>query len=77
MNFEIPENAPKVGDVCRHYKGNNYRVVGIALDSSDEWMIVYEPLYENPAAKLFTRPLREWSEDVEWEGVKLKRFTKQ
>lgn len=75
---ELPADVPKVSEEYRHYKGNAYRVVGIALDSNDdEWMVVYEPMYENPVAKLFTRPLSEWSEEVEWEGMKLKRFTKQ
>lgn len=60
-----------------HYKGDHYRVVGLALHSNDdEWMVVYEPMYERPAAPLFTRPLREWAEVVEWQGTKVERFAK-
>lgn len=73
----LPNDAPRAGEVYRHYKGDSYRVVHIALHSNDdEWMVVYEPLYENAAAKFFTRPLREWREVVEWEGEQVERFVK-
>ena len=71
-------NEPKAGEVYRYYKkGDHYRVVGVGRDSNtDEQVVIYEPLYENPAAKLSVRPLREWGEVVEWEGQKLVRFHK-
>jgi len=73
----IPENAPQAEETYRHYKGNLYKVVALALHSNDdEWMVVYEPMYKSPAAKLFTRPLKEWSEVVEWQGKEVQRFTK-
>lgn len=73
----LPSDAPMAGEAYAHYKGDNYKVVGIALHSNDdEWMVVYEPMYDNPAAPLFTRPLREWREIVEWNGQQLARFTK-
>jgi hypothetical protein len=73
----VPANAPNSGEVFKHYKGDSYRVHGLALHSDDEeWMVVYEPMYANPAAPLFTRPLREWSEIVNWEGKKVERFLK-
>ncbi|MEP7162858.1 MAG: DUF1653 domain-containing protein [Candidatus Moraniibacteriota bacterium] len=75
-NKSLPENTPKVGEAYRHYKGDSYRVKLLAFHSNDgEWMVVYEPLYENPAASLFTRPLREWHAMVEWEGRKVLMFT--
>ncbi len=73
--FPIPENAPKIGENYLHYKGGSYEIVGIALHSNDEWVVVYKPLYENPVGNLFTRPLREWFEEIEWKGVKKRRFT--
>lgn len=75
----VPTDAPKVGEVYAHYKkGDLYKVVALALHSNDEeWMVVYEPLYTEPAAALFTRPLREWGEQVEWEGAQVLRFAKQ
>ena len=75
---QIPDDAPKVGEVYKHYKGDLYRVVSLALHSNDEeWMVVYEAMYENPAAPLFTRPLCEWGEMVEWQGEQCPRFQKQ
>ncbi len=73
----LPPDAPKPGEKFRHYKGDHYEVVLLALHSNDdEWMVVYKPLYENPIAPYFTRPLRECAEHVEWEGVLIKRFTR-
>ena len=73
----LPADAPQAGEVYRHYKGDNYRVVLLAEHSNDnEWMVVYEPLYEHPDAPYFTRPLKEWREVVEWQGRKAERFVK-
>jgi hypothetical protein len=73
----LPENSPRAGEVYKHYKGDNYRVVDIVLDSTtDRWAVLYEPLYENAVAKLFVRPVAQWREVVEWEGKKLERFVK-
>lgn len=72
----LPERIPKEGDTYQHYKGDRYRVKLLALHSNDdEWMVVYEPLYEQPDVSFFTRPLREWFEEVKWEGKKVERFT--
>jgi hypothetical protein len=72
----IPSDAPRKGDEYVHYKGDHYKVVDLALHSNDdEWMVVYEPLYECPDAHLFTRPVREWGEEIEWNGERMKRFT--
>ncbi len=72
----IPSDTPRKGEEYVHYKGDHYKVVDLALHSNDdEWMVVYEPLYECPDAHLFTRPLREWREEVEWNGERMKRFT--
>lgn len=71
----LPMGAPEIGEQFRHYKGDAYEVVALALHSNDEeWMVIYKPLYENPDAELFTRPLREWFEPVEWEGKTVSRF---
>jgi hypothetical protein len=71
----LPEDFPKKGEVYEHYKGDKYEVVGLAIHSNDDiWMVVYKPLYDFPDAELFTRPLSEWSEDVDWGGEIKKRF---
>jgi hypothetical protein len=74
---EIPIGAPKSGEVYRHFKGDLYQVLALALHSNDaEWMVVYEPLYENPDAPMFVRPLREWRDDKQdYEGKPVARFT--
>jgi len=70
-------NAPQTGEVYKHYKGDSYRVVGMALHSPDDsWNVVYEPLYDGAVSKLFSRPLIEWFEMVEWEGRKVQRFSR-
>ena len=40
-------------------------------------MVVYEPMYENPDAPFFVRPLDEWYDLCDWEDVheKVQRFT--
>lgn len=73
----LPIFAPEKGSVYQHYKeGDLYRVIDLALHSNDdEWMVIYAPEYENADAPLFTRPLREWQEEVEWKGEQKMRFT--
>ncbi len=74
----LADSAPKIGEVYQHYKGDMYEVTLLALHSNDEeGMVVYQPLYENPDASYFTRPLREWSEVVLWEGREVVRFCKK
>lgn len=72
----VPADAPKAGEVYKHYKGDCYKVVGLALHSDETWLVVYEPMYEGAVSKLFTRPLVEWGEAVEWQGQRLARFSK-
>lgn len=75
---DLPARCPQKGEVYKHYKGDYYRVVCLALHSNDEvWMVVYEPMYDNPDAPFFTRPLSEWYELCSWEDTKEKvqRFT--
>jgi hypothetical protein len=59
-----------------------YKIVGVALNSDnnaahEDWIVVYEPMYEHAAAPFFTRPLAQWQETVEWEGATVARFAKQ
>ncbi|MDB5225078.1 MAG: hypothetical protein JWL87_30 [Candidatus Adlerbacteria bacterium] len=72
----LPADAPEAGEVYKHYKGDLYKIIGVALDSTDQWAVVYEPMYDNAAAPLFTRPLAEWSESLQWEDSQMQRFSK-
>lgn len=57
----------------QHYKGNFYRVEGIAIHSeTEEEMVIYRPLYG--AGLLWVRPLTMFIEDVEIEGKIQPRF---
>lgn len=72
----LPERFPKKDEVYMHYKGDTYKVHSLALHSNDDiWMVIYEPMYSDADAELFTRPLSEWDEDVGWQGGVVKRFT--
>lgn len=65
----------KLGGIYRHYKGKTYIVHDLARHSESlEWLVVYECLYENPAAKLWVRPLTMFLEEVELEGKRVPRF---
>ena len=59
----------------RHYKGNDYEVIGIAkLESTLEEMVVYRPLYKSEHS-LWVRPLQVFTENVEIDGKTVPRFT--
>lgn len=61
--------------VYRHYKGRYYRSIGVAKHSETlEDLVVYIPLYENPVAGLWVRPLEMFLEEVEVDGRKRARF---
>ena len=57
----------------RHFKGNEYEVIGIAKNSENlEDVVVYKALYGDGG--LWVRPLAMWTETVEVNGKTLKRF---
>lgn len=60
----------------RHSKtGNFYRVIGVALHSeTQEELVVYECLYDNPKSKLWVRPKSMFLEEVEIDGKMVPRF---
>jgi hypothetical protein len=59
--------------VYRHYKGNDYQVIGLAKHSEDESdLVVYRPLYGEGA--LWVRPLAMFIERVEINGQSVPRF---
>ena len=57
----------------RHFKGNEYEVIGIAKHSETvEPMVVYRALYG--ARELWVRPASMWTEIVERDGKSFPRF---
>lgn len=59
----------------KHFKGNQYRVLGVALHSeTGEEMVVYQALYGQRG--LWVRPAAMWLEQVEREGYSGPRFVR-
>ena len=57
----------------RHFKGGEYKVIGIAKHSeTGEEMVVYQALYDNNS--LWVRPKKMFEEVIERDGKKLRRF---
>ena len=57
----------------RHFKGNEYEVIGVAKHSETlEPMVVYRALYGEGG--LWVRPASMWDETVERDGQTFKRF---
>jgi hypothetical protein len=57
----------------RHYKGNEYEVIGVATHSEDESeCVVYRPLYGSRS--LWVRPLNMFVETVQVNGETKPRF---
>lgn len=57
----------------RHFKGNEYEVIGTARHSETlEELVVYRALYDNGG--LWVRPAAMWSEIVDRDGYRGPRF---
>lgn len=58
----------------RHFKGNEYQVIGTARNSETmELMVVYRALYGDYG--LWVRPASMWNEMVTRDGKTFRRFT--
>lgn len=65
------------GEIWRHYKGNDYRIIAVSCHTEDlSWYVVYEALYENSVSKIWHRPLNMFLESLEVNGEIVKRFNK-
>ena len=59
----------------RHFKGNEYEVIGIARHSeTEEPMVVYRALYGDYG--VWVRPAKMWNEQIVRDGKMYTRFTK-
>ena len=57
----------------RHYKGNEYEVIGFAKHSETlEEMVIYKALYGE--GDVWVRPASMWNETVTKDGKEYKRF---
>lgn len=63
----------EIGAKYRHYKGNTYKVIGIAKHSENkEKLVVYKALYGEKS--LWVRPKKMFLEDVIVDNKKVQRF---
>ena len=59
--------------IYRHYKGQQYRVIGTACHSeTEEQLVVYQALYGE--CGLWVRPLSMFIESVNVDGEQISRF---
>lgn len=66
-------DKPIINGIYKHYKGNKYKVLGIAKHSETlEEMVVYQALYGEMG--IWVRPLYMWSEEVLANGKTVLRF---
>lgn len=57
----------------RHYKGNEYEVIGLARHSeTEEVLVVYRPLYNDSG--MWVRPYAMFNESVLVDGKSVPRF---
>jgi hypothetical protein len=76
MSHDLPPlpNEPKPG-LYRHYKGNAYRVLGLARHSETrEVLVVYQALYGERGT--WVRPAAMFVETVEVAGGRVARFAR-
>lgn len=64
-----------VGSLYKHYKGNLYKVIDLAiLESNNIICVIYRAQYGNEL--IFIRPVSVWIEEIELDGKPLKRFAR-
>ncbi|SCZ77319.1 Alpha/beta hydrolase family protein [Acidaminobacter hydrogenoformans DSM 2784] len=73
---EVWKGAVVPGGVYRHFKGNRYKVLDVVRHSETGLpMVLYQPLYGEGG--LWVRPLEMFTEEVNVDGAKVKRFELQ
>lgn len=62
-----------IGGIYKHYKGNEYKVIGVAKHSETlQEMVVYRALYGEMG--LWVRPKTMFLETIEKDGKEIERF---
>ena len=62
-----------VPGIYRHFKGNLYEVLNIALHSETKQVLVIYRSVEKSGV-VWARPAEMWNDEVDFEGEKVKRF---
>ena len=64
-------------NLYRHYKNKPYRFIDLVRHSeTQEDLVLYETLYDNPGGKLWVRPKDMFFETIQHEGKSIPRFAK-
>jgi hypothetical protein len=64
----------ETGSRWRHYKGNEYVIMGVSIiEATNEVAVVYASV-DHPTVS-FVRPLSVWLESTDWQGQTVPRFT--
>ena len=62
-----------IGGIYKHYKGNEYKVIGVAKHSETlQELVVYQALYGEMG--LWVRPKTMFLETIEKDGKEIERF---
>jgi hypothetical protein len=68
-------NKIQAGDLYEHYKGNQYKIIGVSCHSEDLSLhVVYEALYDNVVSRVWHRPLEMFLGTLEVDGQIVQRF---
>jgi hypothetical protein len=69
--------SAEIGAIYTHYKGKQYRVLGLCKHSETlEDLVYYECLYPNENGQYWVRPLAMWCETVVIDGKEIQRFAR-
>jgi hypothetical protein len=69
-------DIPNITSIWQHYRGDYYIVHGFVTDESTEGIAVCYSKLDRPLPIPWTRPISEWTATVEYDGKRVKRFTK-
>ncbi|MET0980036.1 MAG: DUF1653 domain-containing protein [Candidatus Saccharimonadales bacterium] len=62
--------------IYRHYKGNEYNVIGVGKDTeTEEWVVIYRPCYESDVS-YWVRPYAMFAGTVLLEQGDVLRFVR-
>lgn len=62
---DVAELKIQPGQIWRHYKNKDYRILGVSCHSEElTWYVVYEALYDNEISRVWHRPLDMFLETI-------------
>ena len=70
--YPIPDDAPKARTIWRHFKGNQYHVIGVGYHSETGQTMVAYSLYGGDGT-IYFRPLHSWQDWIP--DMRCLRFT--